>query len=97
MTTILNLVLHYIQTLPPNIEPSWETFYEYIQPMEVMYINHHIVEELVQQLDSRFKSYLIAYRLIGNHIQKPHREILRLPQTIVQLKKSQYANAENNS
>jgi hypothetical protein len=38
-----------------------------------MYINHHIVEELVQQLDSRFKSYLIVYRWIGNHIQKPHR------------------------
>lgn len=72
MTTILNLVLHYIQTLPGNIVPSWETFCEYIQPMEVIYVNPHVTEELIQQLDIRFKPYLIAYRWIGKHIQKTH-------------------------
>jgi len=73
MTTILNLVLHYIQTLPTNIVPSWETFYEYIHPMEVMYINPHVTEELIQQLDIGFKPYLIAYRWIAKHIQNTHR------------------------
>lgn len=73
MNTITRLVLYYIQNIEEeNIIPSWESFDRIIQPIEIMYLNPKIADELVNHLHIGFKDYLTAYRWIGEHVTQKH-------------------------